>query len=181
MLDTPILSQRDPLWQSKKLGFSTATIGQSGCAVTVLAMLINSIYPLDEQVTPLMVNNALMDNDAFTGPAHNLIAWTLVSRAYYRLYYYNRIDASTRPLKQYETAEIKRRLMYELPIIAYVDAKKQEPGLQQHFVLIVNQDPNTHDYVIADPWYGDIVPLCSRYGPRPEIALCGLILYDVNG
>jgi len=180
MIDIPVLSQRDPLWAGKLLGFSMSTIGEAGCAVTALAMLINATHPLDENVTPAMVNTALKDCDAFIGPTRNNVAWYRVPRLWPRLSYYKRIDAPNRPLRRGEMAEINRRLVWDVPVIAYVDGRKSEPGVQQHFVLIVGHDPHSRDYIIADPWYGDAAPLCRRYGPTPEAAICGLILYDLS-
>ncbi len=59
--------------------------------------------------------------------------------------------------------------------IVYVDASR-EFGTQQHFVLIVGKDEQ--GYVIHDPYYGDRVPLCPRYGKTDAIAICGVVFYQ---
>ncbi|OGT28083.1 MAG: hypothetical protein A2Z17_07145 [Gammaproteobacteria bacterium RBG_16_66_13] len=155
VLPIQALSQRNPVWANQTLGFGRVTLGTHGCAVTVLAMLLNCLNPHPDPsnspnplfYTPTTVNHALRAHDAFTGPLRNFV--------------------------------IDRRLETNLPVIAYVDAKLKEPGLQQHFVLIVGvEDAERGIYLINDPWFGDQALLCPRYGVTPAQAIAGLILFD---
>ena len=173
------LSQRNTIWANLPLGFSQATIGSHGCAITALAMLLNALHPHAERPhTPDGVNATLRTANAYTGVWRNYVNWPSIGAVYPDLQFNDRIDAPRRWMRPAELHEIDRRLDQELPVIAYVDAGMKEPGLQQHFVLVIGLETDTGIYQINDPWHGDMAPLCPRYGSTPARALCGLILLD---
>lgn len=176
------LSQRDRAWARVKLGFSSGALGEYGCAVTALAMLLNN---LSGSITkpphnPATVNGALRQANAYRGKYRNYVNWPAVPAIWSGLEYADRIDCPDRLTHRAELKEIDDRLAQWLPVIIYVDAKKQEPGLQQHFVLIVGQQADGI-YLINDPWHGDQATLCPRYGATPARAICGIILFDRTG
>ena len=129
-------------------------------------------------LTPSMVNSTLRQHNAFGGPGRNLVQWPAAPAVFAGLQYADRIDCPNRLLKRPEQVQIDQRLEIDLPVIAYVDASAKEPGLQQHFVLIVGQQSETGIYLINDPWHNDLALLCPRYGATPARAIAGLILYD---
>jgi len=176
------LSQRDPVWARKKLGFSQGSIGDYGCAVTALAMVLNYIdaelLGVTDRHTPATVNAALRVVNGFRGKYRNSINWPAVPAVWPLLEYDDRVDCANRLAHKSELKEIDDRLAHRTPVIIYVDARKSEPGLQQHFVLIVGQDTDTGVYRINDPWHGDMAQLCPRYGATPARAICGIILFD---
>ncbi len=78
-------SQTDKRWSTKKLGFSTLSIGGYGCAITAIANLHNHLF--DTAITPAEVNDALKKVKAFTGA---LIYWDRVPLAYPKLKFVSR-------------------------------------------------------------------------------------------
>ena len=176
------LSQRDPVWARRKLGFSQGTLGDYGCAVTALAMLLNyvdgELIGINDRHTPVTVNQALRVANGFRGKYRNYLNWPAVPSVWPFLEYDDRVDCANRLAHKSELKEIDERLAKRMPVIVYVDARRQEPGLQQHFVLIIGQDTDTGLYRINDPWHGDMALLCPRYGATPAQALCGIILFD---
>lgn len=129
------LSQRDPRWKNKTLGFSTTKIGSYGCTLTALTMLIN--YIQKTSLTPDKVNEALKAVNAFTG---NLIVWGRVPLAYpalkfvKRVYNYNNLEVS---LYVY---------VYGYPVMVEVNAA--EIGAAKHWVLYKGNRK------MVDPWTG---------------------------
>lgn len=173
------ISQRDPAWRAQYLGHSRETIGNYGCAITCLAMLLNASLKLtDEQPVydPLVINATLKANVGFIN--HNFVRWPALGTIWPYLKYTGRIDCPTRPASPAQLGEIDRRLAADWPVIIYVDAKAHEPGLQQHFVLVTGTQDG--DYAICDPWDGVQTTLCGRYGNTPAIAVCGVIMLDFD-
>jgi len=56
MIQTTPLSQRDSRWKDVILGFGTGSIGNFGCTITSLTMLLNS---KGANLTPLKENNLI--------------------------------------------------------------------------------------------------------------------------
>jgi hypothetical protein len=158
------LSQRDPRWAAKLLGFPTkyigsdgkervytTTIGQSGCTLTCMTMLLN--YRLNANMGVDEVNEQFKRAGAFSGP---LIYWSKVPLAYpvkfvSRYYNYNNFVAW------------KYTYIYHKPVVVQVNASKI--GATQHWCLMLG------DKKMADPWTGNIVST-STY------PLTGLAIYD---
>lgn len=67
-----LLSQRDPRWANIKVGTGIQTIGQVGCFITVIAMILNT--------TPDVVNSRLIAVGGFTDD--NEIDWTKIAEAF---------------------------------------------------------------------------------------------------
>jgi hypothetical protein len=94
MTITP-LSQRDPRWAKKALGFSKLSIGGYGCTITSLAMLISRVENREVRVDE--VNEKLKSVKAFSGA---LLLWSRVPLAYpslkfiKRAYNYSNADAA---------------------------------------------------------------------------------------
>lgn len=84
------LSQRDPRWGNKTLGFSNTLIKDYGCVITCLAMILGT--------TPDVVNEKLKSVKGFSG---NLVIWSRIEKAFpeasaYRYYGYdnNKVKAA---------------------------------------------------------------------------------------
>lgn len=174
------LSQRDPAWRAEHLGRSLETIGGYGCAITALAILLNASIQLEDEhpiYDPLVINTTLkIHANGFVN--RNFVNWAALPGIWPYLKYGGRIDCPKHPASPDQLLEIEDRLAADVPVIIYVDAQANEPGLQQHFVLVTGT--LEADYVIADPWDGKTVALCSRYGQTPAIAVCGIILLDFD-
>jgi hypothetical protein len=154
------LSQNDPAWKSKRLGFDNSnTIGKWGCLVTCLAMVANR-YGYDE--TPLSLNDklkALGPNVGFMGA---LVIPASLPRVLPRLRFHNYIECHNSPAP---LADIDASLAAEMPVIVEVDYSPA-PGLQNHWVVLYRKSAG--DYLIRDPWPypSDSVdiPLSVRFG-----------------
>lgn len=145
------LSQRDPRWASKKLGDSKLTIGNYGCLLTSLTMLLNYMGYAE---TPETVNNTLKRIGGFSGA---LIIWSKVAQAYpklkfvYRDYNYNNAKVAW--------------FVYAKALPVLVEVNGARIGAAKHWVLFKGgQKAN-------DPWTGKEIP--TNYYP-----LTGDGLYD---
>lgn len=151
MLPIKPLSQRDPQWAGKKLGFSNLTIGNYGCTLTCLTMLLNY---LGYSETPATVNDNLKKVGAFTGA---LILWANVPKAYPKLKWVTR-GYNYNNLTVWWQINIKK-----VPVMVEVNAARI--GAAKHWVLFIG------DAKMADPWTGTISPT-STY------PLTGYAIYD---
>lgn len=153
------LLQTDLRWRKLKLGSGSATIGQAGCAITALCQWLNWHY--QTLWTPRQMNAVL--NDADGGYYNsNLLNWGLLPRIFPGLIEYRgRADWQKVPAKLEEIAPY-------LPAIIYVNFTPAA-RFSQHFVLL-----KTMSGELIDPMYGAL-DLCPRYGPSPQVAICGFI------
>ena len=137
MIQVKPLSQRDPRWRRKRLGFSRLSIGNYGCTITCLTMLINhetgKNYGVDE------VNDRLKRVRAFSGA---LVIWSRV------------------PLAFPDLSWVKRGWNYSNATVAYYVYLLRQPvcvqvaaasiGAWRHWVLYLGGRK------MADPWTGRI-------------------------
>lgn len=130
------LSQRDPRWAKKTLGFSRLTIGGWGCTLVSLTMLLN--YVESKNYTPDYVNDKLRAVKAFSGA---LLLWANVPKAFpslrfiKRAYNYSNTDVAW-------NVYVKR-----MPVLVEVNGAKI--GAPRHWVLF------TGNGRMNDPWFGD--------------------------
>ena len=165
------LKQRNPRWRDVALGFSSSSIGDYGCAITCVAMLLNFRSAFALFHTPLSVNSELMKHNAYR--SMNLVDWHRIPDVFpdAKLSYAGRIDCPDKPAP---LDRIDALLDKGMPVIVYVDYSTA-PGLQQHFVVIhANVSGN---YVIADP-YEKHPTLVPAYGKDAKTAVCGIIMYE---
>jgi hypothetical protein len=132
-IPVPAFAQNDPRWSRVRLGPSTDTLGDQGCAVTSAAMVV-SFYGI--KTDPLQLNNFLTRAGGLSDDG--LIEWDRVpaiAPAYLRLAYNG--NAS------YEL--IDSNLLKKNPVIAFI--RLSDGGY--HFVVIVGKEG--HNYLIRDP------------------------------
>lgn len=132
------LSQRDPRWAKKTLGFSRLTIGSYGCTITALACLLNYVegksYRVDE------VNEKLKAVKAFQGA---LLIWSRVPLAFpsiswgSRHYSYNNVTVAWH-------VYVKK-----MPVMVEVNGAKI--GAPRHWLLFIGSGQ------AIDPWTGKII------------------------
>jgi len=72
-------SQNDDQWKNIKHGTSNSTIGLTGCTITALAMMLQSI---GYEENPKTVNQKLTDNDGYA--SGNLILWSTINKIWPR-------------------------------------------------------------------------------------------------
>jgi hypothetical protein len=85
----------------------------------------------------------------------------------------------TRPFPAEETRVLLDHLRDGHPAVIEVDMYPAQDGQQQHFVLGVGAygSPGAEQVVIRDPWHGDEVTLCPRYGTTLARALVGAVYF----
>jgi ABC-type bacteriocin/lantibiotic exporter with double-glycine peptidase domain len=132
-IPVPVFAQDDPRWGNVRLGPSTDTLGDQGCAVTSAAMVV-AFYGV--KTDPLQLNNFLTKAGGFSDDG--LIHWRRVpaiAPSYLKLAYngyasYDLIDAN---------------LLTKNPVIAIIHLRDGA----YHFVVIVGKEG--HNYLIRDP------------------------------
>jgi hypothetical protein len=132
-IPVPAFAQDDPRWSNVRLGPSSDTLGDEGCAVTSAAMVI-AFYGI--KTDPLQLNNFLTRAGGLSDDG--LIEWSRVpaiAPAYLKLSYNG--NAS------YEL--IDTNLLERNPVIAFI----RLPDGGYHFVVIVGKEG--HNYLIRDP------------------------------
>jgi hypothetical protein len=132
-IPVPAFAQDDPRWSSVRLGPSTDTLGDEGCAVTSAAMVV-AFYGI--KTDPRQLNNFLTRAGGFS--EDGLIHWSRVpaiAPAYLKLAYNG--------YASYEL--IDSNLLEKNPVIAII---RLSDGAY-HFVVIVGKDGR--NYLIRDP------------------------------
>ena len=132
-ISVPAFAQDDPRWGNTRLGPSTDTLADQGCAVTSAAMVV-AFYGI--KTDPLRLNNFLTRVGGLS--EDGLIEWERVpaiAPTYLKLAYngnasYKLIDSN---------------LLRKNPVIAFI----RLPDGGYHFVVIVGKEGRT--YLIRDP------------------------------
>ena len=182
-----VLSQQDPRWAARRLGDKGAhiesTIGRYGCAITCLAMLLDGLLGMYD---PIRVQDELLIHKGYRDG--NLVNWPALPGIYRSLGHRGRFDCPDRAASSWEMMQVSSRLRKSQAVILWVDARRDPsatpefraaPKFKQHFVIAHSIDRKGM-WIINDPWHGDSVPVCPRYGRTIEQALCGAILFDVK-
>jgi len=150
------ISQRDPRWDDKPLGYSDASIGQRGSLLACYAMLARVFgYPL---ALPEL-NEQFMRHSAFLEGA--VLRPEALTDVFDDVVFVGQVEAQ-RDL----TARIDASLQAGRPVVALVDFTRDTPytDADEHYVLIVAKDGR--DYRINDPWLwpAQEASLQERYG-----------------
>lgn len=149
MIQTTPFSQRDSRWANVPLGFGTGTIGQYGCTMTSLTMLLNS---KGANLTPLQVNQIMKDKGGFSG---NLVWWSKLPQCFPQL---TKVGVPV----AYDNTQVKNLIDKGYPVIVNVDGSPI--GAPDHWVLFVG------DQTMLDPWDGKGKPT-SSYKVKKYVAI----------
>jgi len=147
-MDYFTLSQRDPRWARKTLGFTRTTIGQYGCTLVALTCLLNRL--LDMRATPDMVNEKLKEVKAFsdgkTIGKGNLLVWARVPLAFPQLSH----PKSGGRVRSYNNLVVSTYVyLKRTPVMVEVNA--DSIGAPRHWVLYIGGRE------CVDPWVGKVV------------------------
>lgn len=170
MIKLPIIySQRDTCWKNKKLGTSNSSLGDYGCLVTAMAILA-CYYGKDTD--PDRFNQSLVAVGGFANS--NLYKWYEGITKVYPDIVCTKLKETPFPLTQIHWNEVDKQLDSGKPVIIQVDFQPNTQIVDMHFVLII--DGKAGDYMVADPYYGDIAKL-TRYG-EPKITIQSYVFHD---
>lgn len=159
-LNVPLYKQAD---YPGKLGFSSVTIADKGCAISSAAMVF-SYYGV--QINPGDLNIWLKQNNGYKDG--DIVKWETaagISRG--KVKFIERIDYTHIPADLYK---INTELNDGHPVIAQVKSKSGG----QHFVVITGYSGST--YYINDPIYGKS-KLSDHYNKDPAKAIYGIRIY----
>lgn len=170
------LSQRDPRWKDVLLGFSeTLTIGSDGCTLTCLTIAANG-YGYQE--TPATLNERLKALGAGRGFLGPLIVWAGLPAALPGISLKGYVLCRNQPAPM---DQINAFLASGKPVVVELD-QSPRPGLQNHWVVLVEQRGS--DYLMFDPWPWPADPngasLLQRYGftGGADKVITAAVLYD---
>jgi len=140
----------------EKLGTSSVTIDQYGCALASLCMVENYF---GFKVDILTLNNLLIEKGVYAN--RNLMQWWSVQKVNEFVSLKDWIDCvvTAAPINKIEEA-----LNMGLPCILHVDLNPNEPGAD-HFVVCFGMTEDKH-LICYDPWYKDedAIFFDARYG-----------------
>ena len=175
MFKTQNLYQNDPKWKDTHLGHSSETIGNWGCLVTSVTMMLNG---MGYNETPETVNEKMKAaggfQEAFFIPS--AIPYVFPNVAYRGI---TPCESVAAPLAQIDAAVAAGK-----PVILQVDWNKQA-GIQTHFVLV--KDRVGEDYSLYDPYMyrgdgpGTDVLLTKRYkynGAKLQSEISAVLWFD---
>lgn len=140
-----ILSQRDSRWINTKLGTSNTTIGDYGCTITCLAMIIGT--------TPDVVNERLKAVNGFA--SGNLLIWAKIEEAFPGI--------KQRRVWSYNNDDVKPNVGH---VLVEVPAKPIG-GTGSHWVVYIGNQR------IYDPWTGKERPTSDFPNPTGYCVLTG--------
>lgn len=166
-----VIWQRDPHWRDTKLGYSPSiTIGQQGCLITSLTMVLNH-YGNNE--TPATTNAKLQANGGFVSGQPNMY-WKLPPKVWdidysvWREPWFGATD-----LKEIDTWLAKGAW-----VLVHVDLDLETFAIEQHWVVLTERVGN--DYRVLDPWQGDEVMFSTRFG-TPSQGIYRVCIYSKRG
>jgi len=153
VIETPLFSQKDPIWRYKKLGTSNSTIGGYGCLLTS-ATMVCAHY--GKNTNPDLLNQAMIRVNGYANG--NLWKFWSLSAVYPDITIRDYVDCEKVPAP---LALIDMRLAEGIPVIVKVD---YYPGgaVQQHWILLCGKQGD--DYIAADPISGTRILFREKYG-----------------
>lgn len=130
------LSQRDKRWKDIPLGFSSTTIGDYGCTITCIAMILGT--------TPDVVNERLKTVNGYA--QGNLVVWAKLEEAFPGI--------KIKRVWTYDNEDVKKNVPN---VLVEVDGKPI--GGYRHWVVYIGNQQ------MIDPWDGKIKSTASYPSP----------------
>jgi len=172
------LSQRDPRWAGKKLGFTTGgeTIGSHGCLITCMTKMLG-------RADVGAFNDELTSRRMFVAGT-GLVFLDLAAFGFKLAHNSPLFDKVEMPIEW--MGRLGAHLKAGTPAIIGVDFQPWPSNAQydEHYVLATGID-GKGQIQIADPWPtpDEAAPLTlsPRYGKTNGIAVCRVLLYEPTG
>ncbi len=140
----PYYAQRDNRWKNDKLGTSSVTVGDFGCAITAIAMMDSAFDPKDPW-NPRQVNNYFTQKGGYANK--NLVIWSMIERLLPNSDY---LGADWTPNSDAPVGKIRTHL--DSGGLALLQVGFGGDAAKMHFVLAVGYEGD--DIIFMDPWYG---------------------------
>lgn len=166
-LPTTPFSQKDPRWSGMILGFGPRTIGEFGCLLVCMTMIVNAY---GENTTPDQLNNRFKQVGGFQ---NDLVFFRAPALAFSHIQFDN---VNWKPLPDtgatgavFDSNLISRldqhlgRGDLALLQVDQVPSTAYNPGVEQHWVVAIARTGN--DYYVIDPLDGKGTSLLAKYGP----------------
>ena len=156
-IPAPLISQRDPRWGNVIMGTTPGgevkLIKNWGCLLVVYTSLANYWGLCPD--TPDQFLTRMQDAGAMSGPfiLPAALATTFPSQVEYLGF-----ESRGESLNE----RIRTNVDNAIPVPIRVDFNPATGQFEQHWCLVVDYTAN--DFIIMDPWHGDIILLSSRYG-----------------
>lgn len=172
------LSQRDPRWAAKKLGFTNGgeTIGSHGCLITCMTKMLG-------RADVGAFNDELVSRHMFVAGSGRVYLDLAAFGA--KLLVRSPLYASTEMPAEWMT-QLYAHLKAGKPAVLGVDFTPWPSNAQydEHYVLAAGVD-DKNQILISDPWPtpNESAPatLSPHYGPTNVFAVCQVILYEPTG
>lgn len=148
------LSQRDPRWAGILLGYNTNSaysIGMYGCLITCLSAITDR--------TPDVTNTILKNNNGFVSGGN--FVWGASTYLGLKQLYVS--PSYSGPVTDLGVSKAKEYLDQQYPLLAEVDFNPATTGEEMHFVEIIGYDDGTENFIMMDPWTGEVISM-DRYG-----------------
>jgi hypothetical protein len=160
--------QRNPIWQDRRLGTSSATIGSAGCLVCAAARMIHN--ETGTLLTPWELNKRLVEAGGFV--SGNLLRFASVPFLPFvdrRLYH-------DRPFSLRDEAEMAALWATGHRLLVQVDCHPDRAGFQEHWLCVEEIGPGRPPWSpymtwrCYDPLWGEIVEIGEHHaGPSRHL------------
>lgn len=167
-LPTSPLSQHDSRWADFTLGQGPQTIGQFGCLLTGMAMMLNGF---GQNLTPLELNQRFLQLPAGQGFNGDIVFFAAPANAFAGVQFEGNFKPFPDTGATFATFEpnllqkIDQQLANNGAALAQVDrtpATAYNSNVDQHWVLLVARTGD--DYLVLDPLDGSQTSLMGKYG-----------------
>lgn len=167
-LPTTPLSQHDSRWADFTLGQGPQTIGQFGCLLTCMTMMLNGF---GQNLTPLELNQRLLQLPAGQGFDGDIVFFAAPANAFANVKFEGNFKPFADTGATFATFEanllqkIDQQLAAGGAALAQVDrspATAYNPNVDQHWVVLITRTGD--DYLVIDPLDGTQTSLMAKYG-----------------
>lgn len=167
------LSQNDPRWRDLPLGHGPRTIGQFGCLLTSMAMMLNA---RGDKLTPVDLNERFLQLPPGQGFNGDVLFFAAPRLAFNDIRFvgnfkpFSDTGAAFANLDPMLVSSLDNHLAQGGLALMQVDltpATAYDANVEQHWVYVVARNGN--DYLVIDPLDGRETSLLAKYGRQGSV------------